>query len=114
VIDELNKDVISAIERGSLKDALTTSWIRFESHARKIWERTHPNETLPDKGHAVILIDYVAELLGIPEQRVKLFHKARIERNEVQHPAGRKLKITIPQITNLLESTEQFIQFIPQ
>lgn len=120
VDDEQNKDIISAINRNSSKDALATAWIRFESNAKQIWTQKNPGITWRNqqeiwkkedstKGHAVRLTDYVASLLSVPEKNTNLLHSARIERNEIQHPTGRKLKINNDMIRNLLEITEQII-----
>jgi hypothetical protein len=120
VDDEQNKDIISAINRNSSKDALATAWIRFESNAKQIWTQKNPGITWKNqqeiwkkedstKGHAVRLTDYVASLLSVPEKNTSLLHSARIERNEIQHPTGRKLKINNDMIRNLLEITEQII-----
>ena len=120
VEDEQNKDIISAINRNSSKDALAKAWIRFESNAKKIWMQKNPGITWKKqqevwkkedsaKGHAVRLTDYVGNLLSVPEKNTKLLHGARIERNEIQHPTGRKLKITNDMIRNLLDITEQII-----
>lgn len=120
VDDEQNKDIISAINRNSSKDALATAWIRFESNAKQIWTQKHPGITWKNqqeiwkkedstKGHAVRLTDYVASLLSVHEKNTSLLHGARIERNEIQHPTGRKLKINNDMIRNLLEITEQII-----
>jgi DNA-binding Lrp family transcriptional regulator len=120
VDDEQNKEIISAIENNSSKDVLSKAWIRFESNAKHIWTQKNPEITWKDqreswkkedstKGHAVRLTDYVANLLSIPEKNTNLLHGARMERNEIQHPTGRKLRITNLMITNLLEMTEQII-----
>ena len=120
VDDEQNKDIISAINRNSSKDALATAWIRFESNAKQIWTQKNPGITWQNqqkiwkkedstKGHAVRLTDYVASLLSVPEKNTSLLHSARIERNEIQHPTGRKLKITNDMIRNLLDITEKII-----
>ena len=120
VDDEQNKDIISAINRNSSKDALAKAWIRFEFNAKKIWMQKNPGITWkkqqevwknedPKKGHAVRLTDYVGNLLSVPEKNTKLLHHARIERNEIVHPTGRELKITNAMIENLLGITEQII-----
>ena len=125
VDDEQNKEIISAIERNSSKDVLSKAWIRFESNAKQIWTQKNPEITWNDqqeawkkedstKGHAVRLTDYVANLLSIPEENTDLLHGARMERNEIQHPKGRKLRITNLMITNLLEITEQIILTMSQ
>ena len=120
VDDEQNKDIISAINRNSSKDALAKAWIRFESNAKEIWRQKNPGINWKQqqevwkkedstKGHAVRLTDYVVNLLRVSEKNTKLLHNARIERNEIQHPTGRKLKITNAMIENLLGITEQII-----
>jgi hypothetical protein len=125
VDDAQNKDIISAINRNSSKDALAKAWIRFESNAKNIWTQKNPGITWKNqqevwknddstKGHAVRLTDYVANLLSIPKKKTDLLHGARIERNEIQHPKGRKLRITNLMITNLLEITEQIIMTMSQ
>ena len=106
---ELNTEIISAINRNSVKDTLTKSWTRFESTSKELWERDL-EEPLPTNGQvAVRMVDEMAELVKFTPAMVNDLHLARQMRNDVIHGNDLREDIKPKHVRRVLEATEKII-----
>jgi len=62
-----NSKILDALKRENIEDSLTTSWTRFEVHARELWKQKWPHKELPmGEGSTMDLSDIIVSLvLGV-------------------------------------------------
>jgi len=106
---ELNTEIISAINRNSVKDTLTKAWTRFEASSKELWARDL-EEALPTNGQvAVRMVDEMTKLVKFTPAMTKDLHLARQLRNDVIHGENPREEIKPKHVRRVLEATEKII-----
>jgi hypothetical protein len=109
-VSELNTEIVSAINRNSLKDTLTKAWTRFEASSKELWARDL-EEPLPTNGQvAVRMVDEMAKLVKFTPAMTKDLHLARQLRNDVIHGDEPREEIKPKHVRRVLEATEKIIK----
>ncbi len=107
---ELNTEIISAINRNSVKDTLTKAWTRFEASSKELWTRDL-EEPLPTNGQvAVRMVDEMTKLVKFTPAMTKDLHLARQLRNDVIHGDNPREEIKPKHVRRVLEATEKIIR----
>ena len=107
---EINTDIISAINRNSVKDTLTKAWTRFEASSKELWARDL-EEPLPTNGQvAVRMVDEMTKLVKFTPAMTKDLHLARQLRNDVIHGENPREEIKPKHVRRVLEATEKIIR----